>query len=37
MMKDAGVDVVFNSFPGDHEWQVWRKSFADFVPLLFKK
>lgn len=37
IMKDAGVDVVFNSFPGDHEWQVWRKSFADFVPLLFKK
>src|SRR5574344_73197 len=35
-MKDAGVDVVFNSFPGDHEWQVWRKAFSDFAQKLFK-
>ncbi|HPR62125.1 MAG TPA: alpha/beta hydrolase-fold protein, partial [Prolixibacteraceae bacterium] len=25
-MKEKGLDVKFNSFPGDHEWQVWRKS-----------
>ena len=34
-MKDAGVEVRFNSFPGDHEWQVWRKSFADFATMIF--
>jgi len=36
-MHDAGVDVKFSSYPGDHEWQVWRKSFSEFAQLLFKK
>ena len=35
-MQDAGVNVVFNSFPGDHEWQPWRKSIRDFAQKLFK-
>ena len=35
-MQDAGVQVVFNSFPGDHEWQPWRKSVRDFTQKLFK-
>lgn len=35
-MQDGGVDVRFNSYPGDHEWQVWRKSLYDFVQYLFK-
>lgn len=35
-MKDAGVDVIYETYPGDHEWQVWRKSFAAFAQLLFK-
>ena len=35
-MKEAGVNVKFDSFPGDHEWQVWRKSFAEFAQMLFK-
>jgi len=35
-MRESGLAVTFNSFPGDHEWQVWRKSLHDFVPLLFK-
>lgn len=35
-MRESGLEVTFNSFPGDHEWQVWRKSLHDFVPLLFK-
>lgn len=36
-MKSAGVDVVFESYPGDHEWQVWRKSFSSFAQMIFKK
>ena len=36
-LKDAGVEVYFNSFPGAHEWQVWRKSFHEFAQMLFKK
>lgn len=35
-MKEAGVNVYFNSFAGDHEWQVWRKSFHEFAQMLFK-
>jgi len=35
-MKDKGLKVEFNSFPGDHEWQVWRKSLHDFASRVFK-
>jgi enterochelin esterase family protein len=35
-MKENGLEVVFNSFPGDHEWQVWRKSLHDFASRVFK-
>lgn len=35
-MKSYGIDVYFNSYPGDHEWQVWRKSFAEFAQMIFK-
>ncbi len=36
-MQQQGLDITFRTFPGDHEWQVWRKSLHDFVPLLFRK
>lgn len=35
-MKAAGVNVEFKSFPGDHEWQPWRKSLHAFAQMLFK-
>ena len=35
-MQGRGVDVRFASYPGVHEWQVWRKSLRDFLPLLFR-
>jgi len=35
-MKEKGLNVAFNSFPGDHEWQVWRKSLHDFASRVFK-
>jgi enterochelin esterase family protein len=35
-MQDGGVKVKFNSYPGDHEWQVWRKSLHEFAQYLFK-
>jgi len=35
-MRAAGLEVIFNSFPGDHEWQVWRKSLHDFASRVFK-
>ena len=35
-MGNKGVEVRFNSYPGDHEWQVWRKSLYEFVQYLFR-
>ncbi len=34
--RSHGLDVEFASFPGGHEWQVWRKSLHDFAQRLFK-
>jgi enterochelin esterase-like enzyme len=35
-LKASGLKVEFASFPGGHEWQVWRKSLHDFAQRLFK-
>lgn len=34
--QDRGLKVTYQSFPGDHEWQVWRKSLHDFATKVFK-
>jgi enterochelin esterase family protein len=34
--KEKGLKVEFASFPGSHEWQVWRKSLHDFAQQIFK-
>jgi enterochelin esterase-like enzyme len=34
--RNNGLKVEFASFPGGHEWQVWRKSLHDFAQKLFK-
>jgi enterochelin esterase-like enzyme len=34
--RSKGLKVEFASFPGAHEWQVWRKSLHDFAQKLFK-
>ena len=36
VMRENGLEVEFSSFPGDHEWQVWRKSLHDFATRVFK-
>ncbi|MDR2917213.1 MAG: esterase [Tannerella sp.] len=35
IFKKYGLNVTFATFPGDHEWQVWRKSLHDFASRLF--
>lgn len=35
-MQQQGLNITFNHFPGDHEWQVWRKSLHDFVQKIFR-
>jgi enterochelin esterase family protein len=34
--RSKGLNVEFASFPGGHEWQVWRKSLHDFAQKLFR-
>ncbi|MBV8818649.1 MAG: hypothetical protein JO022_09860 [Acidobacteriaceae bacterium] len=34
-LRSSGVHVTFESFPGMHEWRVWRNSLASLAPLLF--
>lgn len=34
-MQSKGLNIIFNTFPGDHEWQVWRKSLHDFSQIIF--
>ncbi len=34
-MKAKGLNIVFETFPGDHEWQAWRKSLYSFVQKIF--
>jgi enterochelin esterase-like enzyme len=36
LFTENGLNNVFTSFPGQHEWKVWRKALADFLPRLFK-
>ncbi|MDQ8185173.1 alpha/beta hydrolase-fold protein [Pelagicoccus sp. SDUM812002] len=34
--REHGHELAFNSFPGGHEWQVWRKSLRDFAQRIFR-
>jgi len=36
IFKENGVEVTANSFPGDHDFQVFRKSLHDFASLIFQ-
>lgn len=36
LFREHGLEVEFASFPGAHEWQVWRKSLHDIAQRLFK-
>jgi enterochelin esterase family protein len=35
--RSHGLNVQFASFPGGHEWQVWRKSLHDFAQRIFRQ
>lgn len=35
-LQESGIDVTFASFPGGHEWSVWRDSLVDFGAMLFR-
>jgi enterochelin esterase family protein len=33
--RQNGLEVEFETYPGSHEWVVWRRSLEDFLPRLF--
>ena len=35
-LEGKGVSVIRRTFPGGHDWGVWRRCLHDFLPLLFK-
>ena len=35
-LNNRKIPVVLKSYPGEHEWKVWRHSLADMAPLLFR-
>ena len=35
-LRESGIEVTLASFPGGHEWSVWRDSLVDFGSLLFR-
>ncbi len=36
-LEKHGIELIYETFPGNHEWRVWRKSLEAFLPLIFKK
>ena len=36
-LRSHGLRVELASFPGAHEWQVWRKSLHDFAQRIFRR
>jgi enterochelin esterase-like enzyme len=35
-LRNHGITLTFKSYPGAHEWRVWRSSLAEFAPMLFR-
>jgi enterochelin esterase family protein len=35
-LRSRKINVAFKSYPGEHEWKVWRHSLADMAPMLFR-
>lgn len=35
-LKSRGINHVFRTTPGGHEWKVWRHQLADVLPELFR-
>lgn len=36
LIREKGVRTVRRTFPGGHDWSVWRRCLHDFLPRLFK-
>lgn len=36
-LKEDHINLVYKTYPGIHEWKVWRHSLVDMAPMLFKQ
>ena len=36
MLEDKPVEMLRRTFPGGHDWSVWRRCIHDFLPLIFR-
>jgi len=36
LLEENGIQNIRRIYPGQHEWNVWRRCFIDFVQLAFK-
>ena len=36
-LKQDQINLVFKTYPGVHEWKVWRHSLVDMAPMLFSQ
>ena len=37
LIKEKGVGMTRRTFPGGHDWSVWRRCIHDFLPMLFRE
>ena len=37
LIEAKGVPTVRRTFPGGHDWSVWRRCLHDFLPMLFRE
>ncbi|MBR5344854.1 MAG: hypothetical protein IK127_03430 [Clostridia bacterium] len=37
MLKDKGLNIIRETFPGGHDWGVWRRCIHSFLPRIFRK
>lgn len=35
-LEGKQLSIIRKTFPGGHDWSVWRRCLHDFLPLLFK-
>ena len=35
-LHSSKINFIFKTYPGEHEWKVWRHSLSDMAPMLFR-
>ena len=37
LVQEKGVDMIRRTYPGGHDWGVWRRCIHDFLPMIFQE